>query len=140
MSRQREAAPIGETRKRNADQGDPVEIACEFAKRLRQQIHRQVQPEVPPRRIGQTFGRIEARRPVLGPKPGIGDDHVHADAPSRTGLPPSKWMPHSTLPCPGQRPARASSPNRVGTVQGSQPTEVKPFACIGCNGRPFSVT
>ena len=43
-------------------------------------------------------------------------------------------MPHSVLPRPRQRPARASSPAAVRLVQGMHPTDAKPEAASGCGG------
>src|SRR3984957_15038699 len=49
-----------------------------------------------------------------------------------------KWMPHSTLPRPRQRPARSSSPGLTGLVHGKQPMDGKPLATNGCRGNPAS--
>src|SRR3982074_1894866 len=43
-------------------------------------------------------------------------------------------MPHSVLPLPRQRPARASSSGEVRLVQGMHPTDRKPDAASGCGG------
>ena len=34
-----------------------------------------------------------------------------------------RWIPHSVLPVPAQRPARGSSPGATGLVHGAQPIE-----------------
>ena len=46
-----------------------------------------------------------------------------------------RWIPHSVLARPRQRPARGSSPGRVRDVQGMQPIDEKPAATRGCCGR-----
>src|SRR5262249_52539893 len=45
------------------------------------------------------------------------------------------WMPHSVLPRPRQRPARASSLGALRLVQGIHPTDRKPDATNGCGGK-----
>ena len=41
----------------------------------------------------------------------------------RTAFPSMKWIPHSSLSDPRQRPARGSSPGLVAEVQGAHPTD-----------------
>src|SRR5580692_12014008 len=59
----------------------------------------------------------------------------HMPNPASSG---PKWMPHSTLPRPRQRPARSSSPGLTGLVHGRQPMDGKPLATKGCRGNPAS--
>src|SRR5438034_7988614 len=52
-------------------------------------------------------------------------------------LPPtgvSRWMPHSSLSEPAQRPARSSSSGLIGRVHGMQPIERKPTSWSGLYG------
>ena len=42
-----------------------------------------------------------------------------------------RWMPHSSLSEPAQRPARSSSSGFVGRVQGMHPIERYPASCSG---------
>src|SRR5919198_824718 len=51
----------------------------------------------------------------------------------------SKWMPHSNLSEPAQRPARSSSSGRVGRVHGMQPIERKPTSWSGLYGISLTV-
>src|SRR5947207_6237873 len=46
----------------------------------------------------------------------------------------SRWMPHSSLSEPAQRPARSSSSGLIGRVQGMQPIERKPTSWSGLYG------
>src|SRR5512132_2443894 len=46
----------------------------------------------------------------------------------------SRWMPHSSLSEPAQRPARSSSPGAVGRVHGMQPIDRYPASWSGLNG------
>ncbi len=47
---------------------------------------------------------------------------------------PYRWMPHSVLAVPAQRPARASSPGCTARVQGAQPMDRKPLSNSGWRG------
>ena len=71
--------------------------------------------------------RRDGPGPVVGLEAGIGDDHTQAASSSagvpRTIRPPAKWMPHSSLVWPRQRPARGSSPGATGLVHGAQPSD-----------------
>ena len=46
----------------------------------------------------------------------------------------SKWMPHSSLSEPAQRPARSSSSGEIGRVHGMHPIERKPTSWSGLYG------
>src|SRR5215203_5861561 len=43
--------------------------------------------------------------------------------PSASKVARPRWMPHSVFSCPRQRPARSSSPSRLRSLHGMQPTE-----------------
>src|SRR4029453_13203257 len=51
----------------------------------------------------------------------------------------SKWMPHSSLSEPAQRPARSSSSGAIGRVHGMHPIERKPTSWSGLYGISFTV-
>ena len=75
--------------------------------------------------------------------------HVMRDHVPRSGAAPSRTLaravaqatcrPHSVLPLPAQRPARASSPLPAARVQGVQPIDGKPRSCSSLYGMPLLV-
>src|SRR6185437_8500038 len=76
----------------------------------------------------------EKRPPVLDETFAPPQGHQIPD-PASSG---PRWIPHSSLPRPRQRPARSSSPGLTGLVQGRQPIDGKPLATSGCRGNPAS--
>ena len=66
-------------------------------------------------RVDVLTGVRAGRQPCLA-RPGLVHQFLSA-------VDSSRWMPHSSLSEPAQRPARSSSSGRVGRVQGMQPIE-----------------
>src|SRR6056297_210278 len=111
-----EAAAIGEAWKINANQGDIAQTASQF-------IGVGATGQINAMALAGVFEGGNGGCPIVGLEALVGDDETHAFSPVRVSLPSLKWMPHSLLSCPGQRPARGSSPGATGEVQGWQPME-----------------
>ena len=127
----REAPSVLEGREGDLDQADPCEEGRDFVSvgvvgNRQREFARKI---IPIRRLQ----RLDRQRPqsvrqYVFAETGVGHDDTHGHSPApavagRTSFPFSKWMPHSVLSEPRQRPARASSPAFTGLVQDAQPME-----------------